>query len=70
MTLMAIRGEGAVRVGLDGTGYEIGLIAGHARAPPDTLAPYVAAAATWLPPGGQAAAGGRPGLDAGHRSAG
>src|SRR5260370_40060946 len=32
MTLMAIRGEGAVRVGLDGTGYEIGLIAGHARA--------------------------------------
>ena len=27
MTLMAIRGEGAVRVGLDGTGDEIGLIA-------------------------------------------
>jgi hypothetical protein len=61
MTLMAIRGEGAVRVGLDGTGYEIGLIAGHARAPPDTLARYVAAAR------GQAAAGGWPGLDAGHR---
>ena len=58
MTLMALRGEGAVRVGLDanGTGYEIGLIAGHARALPDTLARHVAAAATWLPPGGQAAA--------------
>jgi len=31
MTLMAIRAEGAARAGLDGTGYEIGLIAGHAR---------------------------------------
>ncbi len=49
MTLMAIRGEGAVRVGLDGTGYEIGLIAGHARALRDTLARCVAAArrAVW-----------------------
>ena len=28
MTLTAIRGEGAVRVGPDGTGYEIGPIAG------------------------------------------
>ena len=44
MTLMAIRAEGAVRVGLDGTGYEIDLIAGHARALPDTLARRVAAA--------------------------
>jgi hypothetical protein len=44
MTLMAIRGEGAVRAGLDGTGYEIGLIAGHARALRDTLARCVAAA--------------------------
>lgn len=41
---MAIRGEGAVRVGLEGTGYESGLIAGHARALPDTLARYMAAA--------------------------
>ena len=58
MTLMAIRGEGAVRAGLDGTGYEIGLIAGHARALRDTLARCVAAAR-------RAAAGGRPALDAG-----
>jgi len=61
MTLMAIRGEGTVRVGLDGTGYEIGLIAWHAGR---RLTRW---RATWLPPGGQAAAGGRPGLDAGHR---
>jgi hypothetical protein len=59
MTLTAIRGEGAVRVGPDGTGYEIGPIAGHARAPPDTPARYVAAAR-------RTGGGRRPaGLDAG-----
>jgi len=60
MTLMAIRGEGAVRVGLDGTGYEIGLIAGHARALPDTLARCVAAA--------RRAGGGRRPARAGRRA--
>ena len=55
------RGGGAVRVGLDGTGYEIGLIAGYARAAPDTLARYVAAAR-------RAGGGRRPArADAGHR---
>ncbi|SRR5216683_6253935 len=44
MTLMAIRGDGAVRVGLDGTGYEIGLIAWHAGR---RLTRW---RATWLPP--------------------
>src|SRR5271169_5469050 len=39
----------AVRVGLDGTGYEIGLIAGHVRR---CLTRW---RATWLPPSGQAA---------------
>ena len=60
MTLMAIRGEGAVRAGLDGTGYETGLIAGHARALPDTLACCVAAA--------RRAGGGRRPARAGRRA--
>jgi hypothetical protein len=62
MTLMAIRGEGAVRAGLDGTRYEIGLIAGHARALRDTLARCVAA-------GGRAGGGRRP-ARAGRRGIG
>jgi hypothetical protein len=34
MTLMAIRAEGAVRAGLDGTGYQIGRTGGQAAAGP------------------------------------
>jgi hypothetical protein len=44
MTVMAVRGDGTVRVGLDGTGYEIGQTAGHRRALRDSLARCVAAA--------------------------
>ena len=47
MTLMAVRPKRAVRVGLDGTGYEIGRTAGHARALRDTWR------AAWPPPGGR-----------------
>ena len=54
--------EGTVPFGLDGTEDEIDLTAGDARALRDTLARRVA-----VPPGGQAAAGGRDGLDAGRR---
>jgi hypothetical protein len=36
MTLMAVRPKRAVRVGMDGVGYEIGRTAGHARALRDT----------------------------------
>jgi Lsr2 len=43
MIVMAVRGGGTVRVGLDGTGYEIGRTAGHARALRDSLARCVAA---------------------------
>jgi hypothetical protein len=60
MTLMAMRAEGAVRVGLDGTGYEIGLTAGHAWALRDTLARCVAAA--------RRAGGGRRPARAGRRA--
>jgi|GEM_PF-2551670 len=44
MTVMAVRGDGTVRAGLDGTGYEIARTAGHARALRDSLARCVAAA--------------------------
>jgi nucleoid-associated protein Lsr2 len=44
MTVMALRGDGTVCVGLDGTRYEIGRTAGHARALCDSLARCVAAA--------------------------
>jgi hypothetical protein len=60
MALMAIRAEGIVCVGLDGTGCEIGLIAGHARTLSDTLARYVAAA--------RRAGGGRRPARAGRRA--
>jgi len=56
MTVMAVRGDGTVRVGLDGTGYEIGRTAGHARALRDSLACCVAAAR-------QAGGGRRPGRE-------
>jgi hypothetical protein len=36
MTLMAPRPKRAVRVALDGTGYEIGRTSGHAQAPRET----------------------------------
>jgi hypothetical protein len=54
--VMAVRGDGTVRVGLDGTGYEIGRTAGHARALRDSLACCVAAAR-------QAGGGRRPGRE-------
>ena len=52
--------EGTVRVGPDGTGYEIGLTAGHVRALRDTLARCVAAA--------RRAGGGRRPARAGRRA--
>ena len=64
MTVMAVRGDGTVRVGLDGTGWEIDRTAGRARALRDSLARCVAAARQ---AGRQAAAGGRDGLGAGPR---
>ena len=53
---MAVRGGGTIRVGPDGTGYEIGRTAGHARALRDSLARCVAAAR-------QAGGGRRPGRE-------
>jgi hypothetical protein len=50
-----------VRFGLDGTGYEIDLNAGHSRALRDALARYVRAARR---PG--AVHGGQPGAGTGH----
>jgi len=47
--------------GLGGTGSEIGMTAGHAGR---RVTRWRAA---WLPPGAQVAAGGRPGMGAGHR---
>ena len=55
---MAVRGDGTVRVGLDGTGYQIGQTTWHARVLRDNLAHCMAAA--WQ-------AGGRDGLGAGRR---
>jgi hypothetical protein len=54
VTVMAVRGGGTVRVGLDGTGCEIGRTAGHARALRDRLARCVTAA-------GRQGGGRRPG---------
>jgi hypothetical protein len=44
MTLVAVRANAPSALGLDGTGYEIGLTAGHARALGDTGVRYAAAA--------------------------
>ena len=55
-TVVAVRGGGTIRVGPDGTGYEIGRTAGHARALRDSLARCVAAAR-------QAGGGRRPGRE-------
>jgi len=60
MTVTAVRGGGTVRVGLDGTGFEIGRAAGRARALGGSLARCVAAAR-------QAGGGRRPGR-AGRRA--
>jgi len=60
MTVMAVRGDGTVRVSLDGTGWEIDRTAGRARALRDSLARCVAAAR-------QAGGGRRPGR-AGRRA--
>jgi len=52
--VVAVRGGGTIRVGLEGPGYEIGRTAGHARALRGSLARCVAAAR-------QAGGGMRPG---------
>jgi hypothetical protein len=44
MTVMAAMPDAPSALALDGAGSKIGLIAGHARAPGDTLARSVAAA--------------------------
>ena len=53
--------EGTVRFGLDGTGYEIDLIAGHARELRDALARYVDAARRVSSSARRPARGGRRG---------